>query len=63
MSTLITLENPFSSILLVIRNRQMTHDPDTYEDPFSFKPGRFLGENGNPVELDPGVLVFGFGRR
>lgn len=41
----------------------MTHDPDTYEDPFSFKPGRFLGENGIPVELDPGMLVFGFGRR
>lgn len=41
----------------------MTHDPDIYEDPSNFNPGRFLGENGNPAELDPGLLVFGFGRR
>lgn len=41
----------------------MTHDPETYRYPFDFKPERFLGENGNVVELDPRLLAFGFGRR
>lgn len=45
------------------KNRQIAHDPVHYHDPYTFKPERFLGENGMPVELDPRTLVFGFGRR
>ena len=44
-------------------SREMTHDPANYLDPFTFKPERFLGENGSPIEPDPRTLVFGFGRR
>jgi len=42
---------------------QMAHDPETYPDPFTFKPERFLEENSSPLELNPQSLVFGFGRR
>lgn len=38
----------------------MSHDPEVYHDPFTFKPERFLGPNPEP---DPTQLVFGFGRR
>ncbi|KAF9893353.1 hypothetical protein FE257_011785 [Aspergillus nanangensis] len=42
----------------------MTHDPDTYHEPMTFNPERFLeGTNGNMPELDPHTLSFGFGRR
>lgn len=41
----------------------MTHDPETYHDPDTFKPERFFGENGSPIEPDPRTLAFGFGRR
>lgn len=41
----------------------MSHDPETYRDPFTFKPERFLEEHGSSVELDPQTLAFGFGRR
>ncbi|KAJ2903227.1 hypothetical protein MKZ38_010263 [Zalerion maritima] len=37
-----------------------THDPEVYDEPISFKPERFLGENPAP---DPHQFVFGFGRR
>ncbi|KAJ5356014.1 Cytochrome P450 E-class group I [Penicillium concentricum] len=41
-----------------------THDPEMYNQPMSFNPGRFLQhENGPPPEFDPQKLVFGFGRR
>ncbi|KAF8152982.1 cytochrome P450 [Crassisporium funariophilum] len=39
---------------------QMTHDPEVYSDPFTFKPERFLGPN---PEQDPRDVCFGFGRR
>ncbi|TDL20079.1 cytochrome P450 oxidoreductase OrdA-like protein [Rickenella mellea] len=39
---------------------QITHDPETYHDPFEFKPERYLGENPEP---DSHTLNFGFGRR
>ncbi|KAL4252232.1 cytochrome P450 family protein [Abortiporus biennis] len=39
---------------------KMLHDPDTYHDPMTFKPERFLGEN---PERDPRDVFFGFGRR
>lgn len=51
----------YSSFL--VRIRQMTHDPERHQDPFTFNPERFLGENGNSVEPDPSTLAFGFGRR
>lgn len=41
----------------------MTHDSQNYHEPFAFKPERFLGENGAPVERDPLSIMFGFGRR
>ena len=39
--------------------RQMSRDPEIYEDPESFRPERFI--DGKP--LDPRQFVFGFGRR
>jgi cytochrome P450 len=46
---------------LVLSNLwQMNHDPNTYNDPMSFKPERFLGPN---PEMDPKDSCFGFGRR
>lgn len=41
----------------------MSHDPENYHDPFTFKPERFLEENGRKPELDPRTIAFGFGRR
>lgn len=47
----------------LIVGRQMSHDPENYHDPFTFKPERFLEENGRKPELDPRTIAFGFGRR
>lgn len=41
----------------------MTHDPEVYNDPMTFKPERFLGVDGREPEMDPRTFVFGFGRR
>jgi cytochrome P450 len=38
----------------------MLHSPDSYADPSSFKPERFLGP---APEYDPRKIAFGFGRR
>jgi len=40
----------------------MTHDESVYPDPFTFKPERFFGKNGELNEGDK-VLAYGFGRR
>ena len=40
----------------------MTHDPNVYPDPFTFKPERFLNEDGKSND-DNRVLAYGFGRR
>lgn len=40
-----------------------THDPIVYHDPMVFKPERFLKTIGHEPEPDPGMYVFGFGRR
>lgn len=45
-----------------IRYRALTHDPEMYQDPATFKPERFLGDGREP-EADPHSIVFGFGRR
>lgn len=39
------------------------HDPSIYHDPMTFKPERFLSENGHVPERDPNAFAFGFGRR
>jgi hypothetical protein len=46
-----------------IVNRHFLHDPDTYHDPYTFKPERFLSCEGREPERDPEFAVFGFGRR
>jgi cytochrome P450 len=40
----------------------MTHDEEVYSDPFSFKPERFLGSDGQ-LNDDNRILAYGFGRR
>ncbi|KAH9894363.1 cytochrome P450 [Cubamyces lactineus] len=39
------------------------HDPQTYADPASFNPDRFLAAEGKEPERDPRDFCFGFGRR
>ncbi|TCD64381.1 hypothetical protein EIP91_004128 [Steccherinum ochraceum] len=43
----------------------MLNDPEDYPDPFSFKPERFVGDDGqiNPAVRNPRDYLFGFGRR
>ncbi|KAH7253445.1 cytochrome P450 [Fusarium solani] len=40
-----------------------THDPEVYDQPMSFKPERFLPDEGKEIAPDPHTFVFGFGRR
>ncbi|KAK0436559.1 cytochrome P450 [Armillaria borealis] len=42
---------------------KMLHDPAVYDQPFEFKPERFIRTEGKEPELDPHKLAFGFGRR
>ncbi|KAI0637904.1 cytochrome P450 [Trametes polyzona] len=42
---------------------RMLHDPETYSDPMSFNPERFVAAPGKEPETDPRSMVFGFGRR
>ncbi|KAJ9208235.1 hypothetical protein DTO021D3_1065 [Paecilomyces variotii] len=37
------------------------HEPETYHDPMTLKPERFLSDNDHITELDPHTMVFGFG--
>lgn len=44
--------------------RSFAHDPEIYNEPIKFNPGRFLQhEDGVAPECDPKKFVFGFGRR
>ncbi|KAG7085604.1 hypothetical protein E1B28_003155 [Marasmius oreades] len=54
-----------SGSLMVPNIWAMLHDEDTYPDPHSFKPERFIGADGklNPDVKDPSTVLFGFGRR
>ncbi|PBK94452.1 cytochrome P450 [Armillaria gallica] len=42
---------------------KMLHDPAVYDQPFEFKPERFIRTEAKEPELDPYKLTFGFGRR
>jgi hypothetical protein len=42
--------------------RHMTHDPQTYHDPSTFNPDRFIATETHKPEPDP-QISFGFGRR
>ncbi|KDQ11968.1 hypothetical protein BOTBODRAFT_34825 [Botryobasidium botryosum FD-172 SS1] len=41
----------------------IAHDEAEYKDPWSFKPERFIAEEGRVPEKDPLSYIFGFGRR
>lgn len=49
-------------ILEMLSHRAILHDPEVYTEPMSFKPERFLLDDGtlNDDEIHP---AFGFGRR
>lgn len=56
-----------SYLNLAVKNdilcRAMLHDPDIYEDPDSFKPERFIADDGT-LKADTNLVVgFGFGKR
>ncbi len=46
-----------------IIDRKMLHDPAVYDQPFEFKPERFIRTDAKEPELDPYKMTFGFGRR
>uniref|UniRef100_A0A669C2L8 Cytochrome P450 1A n=1 Tax=Oreochromis niloticus TaxID=8128 RepID=A0A669C2L8_ORENI len=48
-----------------INQWQINHDPELWEDPFSFKPERFLNADGTEVNKVEGekVMTFGLGKR
>ncbi|EIW59174.1 cytochrome P450 [Trametes versicolor FP-101664 SS1] len=49
---------------IIINVWSILHDPDTYEDPFVFRPERFIKDGKlDPTVQDPADYMFGFGRR
>jgi len=54
----------FPAGTIVVPNQwAMLHDPNEYPEPFSFKPERFLSQDGRSPARDPTKIAFGFGRR
>lgn len=53
--------------LTLVSGRSIHRDPEVYPDPDSFKPERFLDENGNEKNTEEsktmGHHLYGFGRR
>lgn len=50
----------FQVCVLYMMTRCMLTNEDTYPDPMTFDPERYLGPSAQP---DPRKIVFGFGRR
>jgi hypothetical protein len=44
-------------------SRGLLHDPETYSDPLTFNPSRFVSSDTHTPERDPTDFCFGFGRR
>ncbi|CAE6488094.1 unnamed protein product [Rhizoctonia solani] len=55
-----TKEDEFIGEWVVPSGTGMLHNKETYSDPYTFKPERFLGDE---PDSDPTTYAFGFGRR
>ncbi|KAF8066524.1 cytochrome P450 [Lyophyllum atratum] len=49
--------------IIIANTWNMLHDPQTYADPDTFNPSRFICCSGHEAERDIYDFVFGFGRR
>ncbi|KZP22537.1 cytochrome P450 [Athelia psychrophila] len=50
--------------IVIVNTWAILHDENTYPDPFSFKPERFMKEGKlDPTVQDPALAAFGYGRR
>ncbi|KZP22542.1 cytochrome P450 [Athelia psychrophila] len=50
--------------IVVVNTWAILHDENTYPDPFSFKPERFMKDGQlDPTVQDPALVAFGYGRR
>lgn len=50
----------FAVVSIQLLFRGFFHEPETYHDPMTLKPERFLSDNDHITELDPHTMVFGF---
>ncbi|KIJ51013.1 hypothetical protein M422DRAFT_244990 [Sphaerobolus stellatus SS14] len=50
--------------VIIPNSWKILHDPESYADPYTFRPERFIPEeNGGTSERDPTIGSFGYGRR
>lgn len=49
--------------LVMVNIWNLLHDPQTYADPTTFNPDRFIATSEREAERDPRDFAFGFGRR